>query len=198
MKQFYKVLLGTESSACPGFHYNIDAVTEANHWDPAGKNPADMGGFSIATAAAIIRWICRGNILYDVIIPEDAEIVYPEHPSKSVYGELARVNKVVLTNPRPMSDEIAMEFYRKSKFKHDEYYKILAICAVCGHEKTCEAILHERIGPENAKKCVHVWENFLTPEHCSYPYNPNLYYQVLKKLCTWAKIDVNNFRPMDV
>ena len=55
MKKFYKVLLGTESSACPGFHYKIDEVAVATHWNPSADNPRDMGGFSIATDAALIR-----------------------------------------------------------------------------------------------------------------------------------------------
>lgn len=187
MKQFYKVLLGTESSACPGLHYNIDELTVAEHWNPRGKDPKEMGGFSIATDAALIRWICRGNVLYDVIIPQDAEIAYPEHPS--VQGELARVNKLILTNPRPMTDDLALQFYRTSKFKHHEYYKILAVCAFCGHTKTCEAILKDHISPANARECLMHWDDFATPEQCSYPYHPELYRYIKQLLCGWADID---------
>lgn len=194
MKKFYKVLLGTESSACPGFHYNVDTETIAPHWNPAGDGPAEIGGFNIATEAAMLRWICRGNILYDVILPEDAEIVYP--PNDQIQGELARVNKLILTNPRPMTDEIAMHFYKKAKFHHQEYFKILVICAICGHTKTCEAILHDHVTPVNARECLMVWDSFLTPEHCSYPYNPELYRNIRKLLCQWIVMHDSGNQPI--
>lgn len=182
MKRFYKVLLGTESSAAPGFHYNVDEVTVAHHWNPEATHPRVMGGFSIATDAALIRWIFRGNILYDVTIPEDAEVVYPER--EPVTGELARVNKVILSNPRPMTDELAMQFYKASKFtSKEDYYRILAGCAICGYEKTCREILKDHLTPETAQECLDVWKLFVKPDDYNHPFSPKLYLSIRKVLC---------------
>lgn len=180
MKRFYKVLLGTESSASPGLHYKVNGITIADTWNPEGVNPVDMGGFSIATDKALIRWIFRGNILYDVTIPDDAQIVYPPH--QQVNGELARVNKIILTNPRPVTDEVALWLYRNSKFEHKEYYEILAGCAICGYKKTCEEIYKDHITAENAAECVNTWANFITPERCSFSGDKELYYIFLKRI----------------
>ena len=186
MKQFYKVLVGTESSAAPGFHYNIDSITEAPFWIPEGDGPKESGGFSIATEKALIRWIFRGDTLYDVIIPDDADILYPKH--HCVQGELARVNKLILTNPRPMTDELAMQFYKASHFTRKEYNKILAGCAICGYVHTCVAILKERIRIQDAQACLDCWERFIKPEHCLLSSDGKLYKVVQEKLQELAQI----------
>ena len=34
-----------------------------------------MGGFNFSTEDKILRWLVRGNTIYDVVILEDAEII---------------------------------------------------------------------------------------------------------------------------
>jgi hypothetical protein len=48
VKRFYKVLLGTESSASPGLHYKVNGITIADAWNPEGVTPVDMGEFHYA------------------------------------------------------------------------------------------------------------------------------------------------------
>lgn len=179
-QQFYKVLLGTESSACRGLHYKINDVTVAPHWNPNGETPVEMGGFSIATRDALIRWIFRGNILYDVIIPEDAEIVYPQHAFAD--GEIARVNKIIITNPRPVTDKIALNLYKYSHFPQVEYYRVLAGCAICGYKETCEAIMKDHIHSNNAADCLNTFKYWAKPSDVSYPSDGLLYNEVVHKL----------------
>ncbi|MBQ8806122.1 MAG: hypothetical protein IJZ68_06520 [Bacteroidaceae bacterium] len=185
-KKFMKVLRGTQSSADPALFYKVDDVTIAQHWCPAEEDPVTMGGFSIATEKALIRWIFRGTVLYDVVIPDDAEIVYPKNPF--VEGEIARVNKLILVNPRPMTDEIALQLYTTSIFSHREYYKILAGCAVMGYAKTCEAILNNHISPANAKQCLDDFAAFINPEIWPSPDGGLTYKTVITILRNFAQI----------
>lgn len=40
-----------------------------------------MGGFNFSTESKILRWLVRGDTIYDVELPEDAEVV--DCPSNS-------------------------------------------------------------------------------------------------------------------
>ena len=56
----------------------------------------------------IIRWLVRGDTIYDVTVPDDAEIIDCESPS-APHG-VFRSNKIIITNPRVVTDEMAMDF----------------------------------------------------------------------------------------
>lgn len=161
-KQFLKVMFGTTSGADPKLQYKIDELNEAAHWNPNGRDPIEMGGFNIATEKALIRWIFRGDTLYDVIIPDDAELIYV--PNEYAYDEIARVNKVIVTNPRPMTDELALWLYKNSNFPQEAYYRVLAGCAIMGYTKTCETLINERISPNKAQDCINAFNGFITPK----------------------------------
>lgn len=54
--------------------YKVDEVNISKNWNPSLKDPDKMGGFNFTTYDSVIRWVCRGDTLYDVIIPEDAQL----------------------------------------------------------------------------------------------------------------------------
>ena len=72
MKKFVKVLDGEMSNA-GGFKYKINEVNEAMNWNPKADEAKAMGGFSFSSEDKIFRWLLRGNTIYDVEIPIDAE-----------------------------------------------------------------------------------------------------------------------------
>ena len=57
------------------FSYKLDEINVADKWDPSTKEPEKMGGFNFSSEDKILRWLHRGDTIYDVIIPEDAEII---------------------------------------------------------------------------------------------------------------------------
>ena len=45
-------------------------------------NPKVIGGFSVSTENKIIRWIFRGDTIYDVTFPDDSEIIEIDNPAQ--------------------------------------------------------------------------------------------------------------------
>ena len=128
MSKYLKVMFGNKGV---NFEYKIDEVNIADSWNPNTYEPKEMGGFNFSTEDKILRWLVRGDTIYDVIIPDDAEII--DCPSESAPHGVFRSNKIILTNPRPMTDELAMNFYLKSDLPEKSYYKSLAGVAIRGY-----------------------------------------------------------------
>ena len=118
MPKFVRVMDGLTSNA-GGFQYKIDEVNIAEKWNTSTLDPEQMGGFNFGTEDKILRWLHRGDTIYDVIIPEDAELILCNE-EKGIY----RSNKIIVTNPRPLTDEIILDLYKKTTLSN----KIIAQC----------------------------------------------------------------------
>ena len=100
---------GIKSNAS-GFEYKLDEVNIAKLWNPNTMEPDKMGGFNFGTEDKILRWLHRGDTIYDVDIPEEAEVVQIEGAT-TIY----RTNKIIIKNPRKVDDDLALHFYEISK-----------------------------------------------------------------------------------
>ena len=74
MIKYVRVMDGLKSNA-GGFEYKLDEINVAEKWNPNNLEPEEMGGFNFGTEDKILRWLHRGDTIYDVIIPEDAEVI---------------------------------------------------------------------------------------------------------------------------
>lgn len=158
MTKYLKVMFGNKGA---NFEYKIDEVNIANSWNPNTFDPKKMGGFNFSTEDKILRWLVRGDTLYDVVIPEDAEIM--DCPSDSAPHGVFRSNKIILTNPRLMTDELAMNFYLKSDLPEKSYYKSLAGCMVRGYRNTCLQIIKDKVNKENIDLVLSEINDFTKP-----------------------------------
>ncbi len=161
MKKYLKVMFGKSSSANNNLAYKIDEINISNNWNPIAENPKDMGGFNFSTEDKILRWLIRGDTLYDVEIPEDAEVI--DCPSKSAPHGVFRSNKIVLHNPRKITDEIALDLYKKSKLPEVSYYKSLAGCAIRGYKDTCLEIIKDKVNKNNIDIVLAEIDDFVSP-----------------------------------
>ena len=75
-------MFGTKSGASD-FEYKLGEVNVAKIWNPKELDPKKMGGFNFSTESKILRCLVRGNTIYDVELPEDAELV--DCPSNSAF-----------------------------------------------------------------------------------------------------------------
>ena len=100
MSKFVKVMYGTTSGAKSDFNYKIGEVNISNNWNLKADNPRDFGGFNYCSEESILRWLHRGDTIYDVDIPEEAEVVQIEGAT-TIY----RTNKIIIKNPRKVDDE---------------------------------------------------------------------------------------------
>lgn len=101
-------MFDTQSGASD-FVHRINEVNISNNWNPSAEEGRDFGGFNYTTEDSIIRWLHRGDTLYDVEVPIDAENIKLESAT-TIY----RTNKIIISNPRKITDDMALEFYRIS------------------------------------------------------------------------------------
>ena len=124
-----------------------------------------MGGFNFSTEEKILRWLVRGDTIYDVDLPDDAEVI--DCPNESAPHGVFRTNKIIISNPRIVTDEMAMEFYKKSNLPEKSYYKSLAGCAIRGYKNTCLQIIKDKVNKDNIDLVLSEWNDFHRPGHCS-------------------------------
>lgn len=160
--KYLKVMFGNKGV---NYEYKIDEVNIADNWNPNSFDLKEMGGFNFSTEDKILRWLVRGDTICDVIIPEGAEVI--DCPSESAPHGVFRSNKIILTNPRIMTDELAMDFYLKSDLPLKSYYKSLAGCAIRGYRNTCLKIIEDRINKDNIDLVMSEINDFVSPYNSS-------------------------------
>lgn len=158
MSKYLKVMFNTSSKAGNGFEYKIGEVNVANYWNPTENDPAKTGGFNFSCENKILRWLVRGDTLYDVSIPDDAEMVEIDSPS-CPHG-VFRTNKIILSNPRLVTDDVAMDLYLKAELPEESFFKALAGCALRGHINTARRIIKDKVNKDNIIDVVNVFEDF--------------------------------------
>lgn len=161
-KKYLKVMFGNKGV---NFEYKIDEVNIADTWNPNTYDPKEMGGFNFSIENKILRWLVRGDTIYDVEIPDDAEVI--DCPSESAPHGVFRSNKIILTNPRPMTDELAMNFYLKSDLPEKSYYKSLAGVAIRGYRNTALKIIEDKVNKNNIDLVLSEIEDFVKPYQSS-------------------------------
>ena len=157
MKKFVKVMFDLTSGADKGFKYKIGEVNVASNWNPDAKNGKDFGGFNYCSEECILRWLHRGDTIYDVTIPDDAENVRLDGAT-TIY----RTNKIIISNPKKVDDELALYFYQISKIPEKSYYKALAVVSIMNYKKTAYAIFKDKINKDNIDEVLEEWNAFIS------------------------------------
>lgn len=156
--KYLKVMFNTTSGADKNLKYKLGEVNLATNWNPDAKDAKNMGGFNFSTEDKILRWLVRGDTIYDVIIPKDTEII--DCPNESAPHGVFRSNKIILTNPRKVDDELAMNLYLKSNLPEKSYFKAMAGCAVRGYMNTALKIFNDKINKNNKDLALSEFKDF--------------------------------------
>lgn len=112
---------------------NLDATEREN-----------IGGFYVSTLEFIFRWIIRGDTLCEVIIPENTKI-YKTTSENGIYV----ADKIILTNPIKLDENLVMKLYRASTLPEVSYFKAMAACAICGYINTALTVCEEKVNKSN-------------------------------------------------
>ena len=158
--KYMKVMFGTKSGAS-NFEYKINEINVADIWNPKETDPDKMGGFNFSTETKILRWLVRGDTIYDVKVPEGAELI--DVPHNTTPHGVFRANKIIISNPRPITDEMAMHLYKVSDIPEKSYYKALAGLAIRGCIDTCKLLIKEKINKDNIDLVLSEINDFTTP-----------------------------------
>lgn len=180
--KYLKVIKGTTSDANTNIKYKINEVNIATKWNKNAKTPEDMGGFNFSTENKILRWLLRGDVLYEVIIPDDAEVI--ECESISAPHGVFRTNKIIITNPKKVTDDVAMELYKKSDLPWKSYIQILSYLAAANYKNTAYQIVKDKITSENATDALEIYDNFLKIKPNPMP---ELYIEIKEKINNMSK-----------
>lgn len=156
MNKYVKVLDGFKSNAGE-FEYKLNEINIANKWNKNAKSGREFGGFNFTTEDCILRWLHRGNTIYDVEVPIDAEIVKLEGAT-TIY----RTNKIIISNPRKIDDELALKFYKISNIPEKSYYKALGVVSIMGYKNTAYAIIRDKITNNNINEVLEQWNDFIS------------------------------------
>lgn len=154
MKKYVRVMDGINSNA-GNFEYKIDDINISPIWNPKETDNKKMGGFNFTTEDKLLRWFHRGDTLYDVIIPEDAEVIL-FNEEKGIW----RTNKIIVTNPRKITDDLVLEIYKKTTLSN----KILAQCLQTliwkNRLEISKYIVKDKVNKENVDEFISEFENY--------------------------------------
>ncbi len=154
MNKYVKVMFGNKGA---NFKYKIDDVNIATEWNPKADNGKDFGGFNYTTEDCILRWLHRGDTIYDVEVPTDAENIKLQGAT-TIY----RTNKIIVRNPRKIDDDLALHFYRISNIPEKSYYKALGVVAIMNYKKTALEILKDKVNKNNIDEVLEEWNDFIS------------------------------------
>ena len=156
MERYVKVMFGTRSGAKSDFKYKLNEVNISDNWNPKAERGKDFGGFNYATEDCILRWLHRGDTIYDVEVPDDAENTKVEGAT-TIY----RTNKIIIKNPRKVDDDLALHFYEISNMPELAYYQALAVVSIMNYKNTAHAIIRDRVNKDNIDKVLEEWDSFI-------------------------------------
>lgn len=160
-RKYIKVMFGNKSYYENNvYEYKINKVNIAECWNP--NDLQNIWEFNFSTEDKIARWLVRGDTIYDVTIPYDAEII--EVTSESSPHGVFRSNKIILRNPRKITDELALELYRKSNLPEKSYFKTLAGYAIRGHINAEKEIIKDKVNYDNIELVLCEINDFCKPD----------------------------------
>lgn len=162
MSKYIRLMDGIKSNA-GGFELKLNEVNIAQTWNPNTLDPVLMGGFNFSTDEKILRWVHRGDTVYDVELPKDAEVI--DCPSKNCPHGVFRTNKIILSNPRKVTEEMVLEFYKKSDLPEKTYYQCLVVLLYKNYINVAKCIIKDRINKDNVSDCIKEFERMITDKH---------------------------------
>jgi len=154
MSKYIRVMDGLKSKA-NGQLFEINKEIIADKWNPSKQNPEDMGGFNFSTEDKILGFIFRGDTIYDVIIPNDAEVILVDR-NKGIY----RTNKIIVVNPRIITEDMIIDYYKKSTLVMDGYQQYMYISCLLSKKylKAFKCILKDIINKDNVDIIINRFE----------------------------------------
>lgn len=182
MNKYVKVMFENKGA---DFEYKIDDVNIATKWNPKADKGRDFGGFNYTTEDCILRWLHRGNTIYDVEVPNDAENIKLEGAT-TIY----RTNKIIVRNPKKIDDDLAFHFYKISNIPEKSYYKSLGVVSIMNYRKTALEILKDKVNKDNIDEVLEEWNDFINHDGKNDRKNLNETVNLIQELLNKIKADL--------
>lgn len=153
--KYYRVIQ-TIKEYSDGRRFPLNEIVVAdNKVDLNATDRTKMGGFCISSYEYIFRWLIRGDTLCEVKIPEDTKI-YKTVSKNGIYI----ADKIILTNPKKIDDDFAMNLYKVSTLPEISYFKAMTACSICGYINTAIQVCNDKVNKENVDIAIRELEDF--------------------------------------
>jgi len=162
MSKYIKLIDGLKSNAS-GLQYKVDEVNVADNWNPTTFDPVMMGGFNFSTEDKILRWIHRGDTVYDVEIPKNAEVI--DCPSQNCPHGVFRTNKIILSNPKKLTEDMVMRYYKISDLPEKTYYQCIVVMLYKNYINIAKQIIEDKVSKNNIDECIYEFERMISDKH---------------------------------
>ena len=143
--------------------FDIGKEIICDTWDPTNEDWDKRGGFNFTNEECALRWMSRGDTLYEVDIPEDAEVL--EVRNDKTPGGIIVANKIILNNPIPISEELLLDFYNKSKIPLSTYFECIGILSARGYYDLALKIIKDKVNMDNIEFALDKFNKSLKPWH---------------------------------
>ena len=169
--------------------FEIGKVIICDTWDPTNPDWDKRGGFNFTNEECALRWMSRGDTLYEVEIPKDAEVINVKNDKTP--GGIIVANKIILKNPVPISEELLIDFYNKSKLPLSTYFETIGLLASRGYYDIALMIIKDKVNMDNIDFALEKFNTSLKPWH-EVNYDS---YNAVKKVLEEIKspVDINLF-----
>ena len=67
---------------------------------------------------------------------------------------------MILTNPKKIDDNFAMELYEESTLNETSYFRAMTACAICGYINTALKVCEDRVNTQNVSVAISEFEGF--------------------------------------
>ena len=95
--------------------------------------------------------------------PDDADVILCDE-DKGVY----RSNKIIVNNPRKITDEMVIEFYKINTLPSKVIYQCLVTLLYKNRINIAKYIINDYITIDNIKDAIEEFENYVTNENFEY------------------------------
>ncbi|MCQ2977666.1 MAG: hypothetical protein MJ232_06615, partial [archaeon] len=154
----YVRVMDKDISNMSGKKFKIGEVNVSDEWDSNATTLDTIKGINFSTEESILRWIRRGDTLYEVELPDDAEVI--KCPGTFTPNGLFRTNKIIVKNPIPLTEDVVMDLYKKSNLPARTYPDVLALLAIRKFDKVCEKLIDDKVNKENIDDYIKFYIEF--------------------------------------
>ena len=141
--------------------FEIGKVMVCDTWDPKNEDWDKRGGFNFTNEECALRWMSRGDTLYEVEVPTDGEILNVRNDKTP--GGIIVSNKIILKNPIPISEDLLMFFYDKSKLPLSTYFECIGILASRSYYDIALNIIKDKVTMDNIDLALEKFNSSLKP-----------------------------------
>lgn len=161
--KYLKWAFGTNVGHRENQKFEIGKVITCDTWNPENSDWEKRGGFNFTNEECALRWMSRGDTLYEVEIPEDGEILNVRNYKTP--GGIIVANKIILKNPIPISEELLFDFYKKSKIPLSTYFECIGLLAARGYYDLALTIIKDKVDKSNINEALVEFNNSIKPWH---------------------------------